>query len=226
VVRCLLVRAVMSRFMFAALLAACTSQPSPFPTGLEPQIFLNSFNSQLRVNVGLQGTTDVDVDATFRGQTVVGTLDHQGGGTGYLLLFDIDHPIAADEPVLITVDGIEMTITAPPPFDDVQVPPSISRSQPTTIGWATTSPDPMSWMVETSTCAAGYGSIAPNAASLTLTATDWLPGDDPNATCMTTVRLLRDRTGTLDPAFADSAGNELGSLMFEQYDDVSFTSTP
>lgn len=216
----------MSRFIFAALLAACTSQPSPSPAGLQPQIFVSSFNSQLRVNVGLQGTADVDVDATFRGQTLVGTADHEGGGTGYLLLFDLDHPIAADEPVTITVDGIEMTITAPPPFDDVQVPATISRSQPGVISWATTSPDPMSWMVETSTCAAGYGSIAPNAASLTLTGTDWLPGDDPDATCMTTVRLLRDRKGTIDPAFQGSSMYEDGYLTFEQYDDVSFTSTP
>lgn len=217
----------MSGLVLASLLAACTSPSSPSPAGLQPQIFLNSFNSQLRVNVGLQGTAEVDVDATFRGQTVAGTRSTLAA-VGYLVLFDLDHPIATDEPVVIDVDGIAMTITAPPQFDDLQVPQSISRNHPGTISWATTSPDWMQWLVEASTCAEGYGSIAPSAASVTFAPTDWLlpDGGDPTATCATTVRLRRDRTGTVDPAFQGSSMYNDGSLMFEQVYDVTFTSTP
>jgi hypothetical protein len=40
------------------------------------------------------------------------------------------------------------------------------------------------------------------------------------------VRLLRDRNGTLDPAFADAHGNEFGYVNWEQVYDVTFTSTP
>jgi hypothetical protein len=217
---------------FALVLAACTST-SPSPADLQPQIFLDAFNSQLRVNVGLSGKADHEVSAAFRGTTVVGApLDLGTGssffGEGYLLLFELDHPIAGDEPASIDIDGIAMTITAPPPFDGVQLPASISRSQPGTISWTTTSPDAMRWMVEDSQCAFGYGSLAADAASLTFAPMDLMPieGADPNATCATTVRLYRARTGILDPAFEDASKHESGSLIFEQYDDVTFSSTP
>ena len=223
VVRRLLLIGAMSRLLLAALLAGCTSSPSP--TGLQPQILLNSFDAQLRVNIGLQTRTPIDVSASYRGQTIVDMTSTEGVGnanaSGALLLFDLDHPIAGEEPVTIEIDGIRLLITAPPPFDSVQVPPSISRSRPGSIGWATTSSDAMRWLGD-GTCANGSGDIAPGAASVTIAMT----GDDPTASCPTTVRLYRDRTGTLDRAFEDSAGDESGYLEWEQVYDASFTSTP
>ena len=220
----------MDRLGFVALLAACSTSPSP--AGLEPMISVDMFNSQLRVAIGLQLKAE-DVSATFRGKTIVGEpLDLGSGvniaGEGYVLLFDVDHPVVADEPVVIDIDGIATTITAPPQFDQVQVPQTMSRSQPATISWATTSADAMQWMVESSTCVAGYGSIAPGAASVTFAPSDWhrQDGVDPNASCPTTVRLFRDRSGTLDPAFADAHGNEFGYAKFELIYDASFSSTP
>lgn len=219
----------MSRLAFVTLLAACTSSPSP--TGLQPQIFLNSFDAQLRVNIGVQTRTPIDVSATFRGQTITARTSTAYSGTAdasnALLLFDLEQPLVAEEPVSMAVDGVEVRINEPPPFDDVQVPASISRSQPGTISWTTTSPDSMSFLMGSS-CARGSGSIPPNARSVTFTPSTWIhmDGDDPNASCQITARLYRDRTGSLDRAFEDTDGNEQGSLRWEQIYDASFTSTP
>lgn len=214
----------MSRLVLIAALAACTTSPSP--RGLQPQIFLNSFNAQLRVNIGVQTRTPIDVDATYRGKTIATTTSTEYSGTANasaaLLLFDLDHPITAEEPVTMHVDGVEVGINAPPPFDAVQAPATISRMQPAAISWATTSADSMSWLTEASTCAHGSGDIPPHASSVTIAMT----GDDPAATCATTIRLYRDRAGALDRAFEDAAGNEMGSVRWEQVYDASFTSTP
>lgn len=215
----------MRTLLLLALLPACTSSASS-PEGLQPQIFLNSFNAQLRVNIGVQTRTPIDVDATYRGQTITSTTSTEYVGTANasaaLLLFDLDHPIVGEEPVTIHVDGVEVRINAPPPFDDVQVPATISRAQPAAIRWTTPSADPASWLTEASTCAHGSGDIPPNTSSVTIAMT----ADDPTATCATTVRLYRDRTGALGRVFEDANGYESGSLRWEQVYDASFTSTP
>jgi len=219
----------MSRLAFVALLAACTS--SPDPAALQPQIMLTAFSSQLHVNIGLQTKDAVPVSVTFRGQTVGAKTADQAGanGTFSTIVFDLDHPLIGDEPVLVSVDGLDSSISSPPPFDAVQVPPSISRSQTTTISWMTTSFDPMTWMVESSTCVTGTGAVTARADSVTFVATDWklASGAAPTDSCPTTVRLLREREGQLNPALEPSDEiNSDGYLRFEQSYDATFTSTP
>lgn len=213
----------------ASVLAACTTS-SPSPAGLEPDIFLISYNNQLRVFVGVQTRTPIDVGVTYRSQTVTGATSTAQVGNSEAsateVIFDLDHPLVTDEPVTIDVDGVSTTITTPPVFDNVQVPAAISRTHTASISWGTTSADVMRWMVWASSCTGGYGDIAPNAASLTLAPTDWnVSADHTETTCDTDIRLFRDRDVKLDAVFTGADGSP-GMARFEQVYDAQFSSTP
>lgn len=212
-----------------ALLGGCISVPAaPSPAGLQPQITVDVFGSRLRVFIGVQTRTAIDVSATYRGQTVTGATSTENSGTAQasatILWFDLGHPLVDDEPVVIDVDGVEETITTPPAFDNVQAPATISRSQPATITWTTASADAGRYMTQEG-CAGGYGGIAANATSLTLGPASWNTKPDAG-TCTIVLRLYRDHVGTLDPAFAGSDNVEQGYMQFERFYDVTFTSTP
>lgn len=212
----------MTRFALLGLLAACAATPAPAPSTLSPTVLVHANEVELNAGVAFADDKHVaDVEVTFRGTT----LHPQRSGEhsyGVNARFELDRVVANDEPITVTVDGIAMTILAPPPFDFVDVPQFISRSAPSTISWATTSADPIVWATQTSACTRGGGELAPGAASVTFTAADWKPLDSPVdiATCTTDIQFTRERIGTVDPAFGG------GRIITDQSFDVIFASTP
>jgi hypothetical protein len=207
------------RFAILALTAACTS---PAASSLKPSVQAQTNDGQLFATVDFDSRdVDVSVEATFRGKKKAATHD----GDFYSVRFDLDHPLEADEPLDLDIDGVSMTMTAPPDFGDVQEPLFISRGAGATISWTTTSADPIVWYVLSSACAQSMGAELPaNAAGITFSAADWQPPPDPlanpGATCSTDVRIIRHRDTAADPAFAG------GGTTFEQIFDAQFALMP
>ena len=210
----------MKRVAIACLVAGCAS---PAPSSLNPRVQVEPDGSRLHVATIFDGDPDIPIKATFRGTTR--SLPHTGTG-GYSVNFDLAQPPQGDEPLDIDIDGIAMTMTAPPDFGEVDVPLFISRSKDATISWTQVSPDPIFWYVLSSACVvtSSGGDIPPDAPSVTFTAADWMnpnPAAPPaTGTCTTDVRLIRNRATPIDPAFAG------GGLTFEQIYDALFASTP
>jgi len=211
----------MKRFMLAGVLAACTTTPAPDPATLLPRLDVHAGETQLMVGVAFEDDRHVaDVDVTFRGAT-----SHLGHPSDHAyavnVVLDLDHPVQDHEPIVVTVDGIAMTLDPPPPFDGLSVPQFISRSGSATISWTTASADELVWYTG-SACVRGGGMLAPNATSVSFTSADWLPPDagPGGGTCTTVLSLVRDRMAGVDPAFQG------GSVEIDQQADVVFASTP
>lgn len=83
----------------STLTPVITAQPNP--TGLTAMVDLGS------------GDAELSASATFRGTTR--RLERVAPGS-YVASFELETPLAADEPVAFDVDGVEMTVTAPAPF--------------------------------------------------------------------------------------------------------------
>jgi hypothetical protein len=202
-----------------AFVLAATGCFAPAPSTLQPDVSAEVSDGQLHTTVSLRGDPDISAEATFRGTTR--ELDHTTNGF-YSAFFDLDGPVAADEPVTFVVDGVTMTVTAPTPLV-VTAPLFVSRTNDATLTWTTPSAEAMPWYVYNSACVDGHGDIPPNATSVTLGAADWMapsPQFPAVGTCTTVIRILRRHTGALDPAFAG------GAIDFDELVDVSFASSP
>jgi hypothetical protein len=206
-----------------AVLAACTTT-EPDPSTLMPSIFATGTETRLSVGVAFEDERNVaDVDLTFRGHTSHARPEENSTAANFDIA--LDHRLDGDEPIIVTVAGIAMTVTAPPPFDGLVVPQFISRSASATISWPSPIAEPTLWATGTSACVLGGGKTAPDATGITFAPTDWLPptgqsGSPSHATCTTELRLERSRMGSIDPAFQG------GSTLVDQRTTVVFASMP
>ena len=206
------------RYALAAIaLAACTSPPA---SSLAPTVEAYDDLSRLYINARFNtGDPDVTVDATFRGKTTHALHDDTGD---YFASIELDSPVATDESLTVTVDGVAMAMTAPAAFDTLDVPLFISRTQDASVSWSPATAEPMRWDLVNSTCVRSAGGDIPtNAASITFHATDWMPlTGEQTDTCTSDVLLRRERTTPADPAFAG------GQVTFYRQADLLFASSP
>lgn len=212
----------MTRLLAVALLAACTTTPEPDPSTVKPDVSVGASETSMLLVVGFENDSKLaDVDVAFRGHTLhLGLPPPEYQAVN--LTVALDHPLEKDEPIVFTIDGIALTVAAPPPFDFGDIPQFISRSGSATIDWTMTSGDPIYWSTLHSSCTLGGGQLAPNATSVTFTPDSWhaVTPPPPTATCTTDIQLTRDRFGTIAAPFAG------GQVEATQNADIVFASMP
>lgn len=205
---------------FTLLAIALVGCAAPSASSLTPTVSAYDELSHLYIDAHFaSGDPDVEIEATFRGKTVPAL--HDGAGS-YVAVLELDTPLATDESLSVTLDGVEISMTAPAAFDTVDVPLFISRTQDAMISWSPATAEPLRWDLVSSSCARSPGGDIPaNATSLTFHATDWTTvTNEQRDTCTTDVLLQRERTTPTPAAFAG------GTLMFYRQADLRFASSP
>jgi hypothetical protein len=114
-------------------------------------------------------------------------------------------------------------VTLPAPFTLGAVPASVSRAAAFGVNWTGTSTDRMRWTADGSCIQSASGTIAADSGSVTMPAGTFQKagGTTVPDTCEVRVTVVRERDGTVDPAFGEG-----GTATATQTRSVTFTSTP
>jgi hypothetical protein len=206
-------------------LAACTdSQLSAYSlrcevTERDDQLLVSAMLYDTDRNIPATIDFDLQVDASMRDDHWTLTHIHDAAFGSWRSL---SQPLAADEPVLLTLrgagDAVDVTATAPDPMQLDDLPLFASRATPLTVTWGPAGTDPQT-LEYNGPCARVELPLPADAASATIRY-DMLEIFQAERTCTAELEIRRIREV---PAGGPFAG---GTVTFERDVSTTFASTP
>lgn len=170
--------------------------------------------------------TDGDELQAFRGPQMETMIETQIATiVGYSAIFsgnDDTQPFTINFVRTVDAGAPTSMATLPPAFTMDPVPPSQSRAQSMSFSWSPATTDPMSYKIEGSCIQTSQNMVPPNTTAVIIPANgiQKMQGTNIPDTCMATITVTRDGSGSLDPAFGKG-----GSMTAEQVRTAQFTTT-